>query len=243
MSKFHNLVSLGFFCGPASELERIGLRRASYPFDWLISDFQAVMNLIETNFDGFLEYKNLYQHKKNPNYYFDIKNKIHFFHDFDSFESLKGQIEKVKIKYDRRILRFYQTIVEPTLFIRYIANQEELEYIEDNHEKIINTLKFFNKNNELILVGNEDLLSRVLNIYIVKSDDNDIVAREFLNKNKELKDYLLNNVLFSEDVLKENIKKFNEKEKNKKKKKVFISRIFFKAKTKMMKKYIHDKIV
>lgn len=40
-TNYKHVISLGFFCSVALELERKGLRDASYPFDWLISDFQG----------------------------------------------------------------------------------------------------------------------------------------------------------------------------------------------------------
>ena len=60
--KFSNIVSLGSFCSVAMELEKKGLRGASYPFDWLISDsFECVISEIENGFGDFLnlEFLNL----------------------------------------------------------------------------------------------------------------------------------------------------------------------------------------
>ncbi len=55
---YKNIMSLGYFCGVARELERVGLRNASYPFDWIIStDFKQVIKLIENNFENFLSKK------------------------------------------------------------------------------------------------------------------------------------------------------------------------------------------
>lgn len=39
MRKFKHYISLGFFCAPAMELEKRGLRNESLPFDWLISEW------------------------------------------------------------------------------------------------------------------------------------------------------------------------------------------------------------
>lgn len=32
--EYENVISLGYFCSVASEIERLGLRRHSGPFDW-----------------------------------------------------------------------------------------------------------------------------------------------------------------------------------------------------------------
>ena len=50
---FSHFISLGYFCSVALELERVGLRSASSPFDWLVSDFSGVIDLIENHFDSF----------------------------------------------------------------------------------------------------------------------------------------------------------------------------------------------
>lgn len=47
-------ISLGYFCSIAMELERLGLRSESSPFDWLISDFEGVIHAIENHFEDFL---------------------------------------------------------------------------------------------------------------------------------------------------------------------------------------------
>lgn len=37
-----NYISLGYFCSIAMDLEKLGLRNESLPFDWVISDFEGV---------------------------------------------------------------------------------------------------------------------------------------------------------------------------------------------------------
>ncbi len=39
ITKFEHVISLGFFCSPALELKKLGFRDASYPFDWVISEW------------------------------------------------------------------------------------------------------------------------------------------------------------------------------------------------------------
>ena len=66
---FENVISLGFYCEVAKELERIGLRSASYPFDWLISSWSGVEKMIDNNFDGFLNYDDLQQYENSREKY------------------------------------------------------------------------------------------------------------------------------------------------------------------------------
>ncbi len=46
--EFKNYISLGYFCEVAKDLERLGLRNQSSPFDWVISYFPKVIYAIDT---------------------------------------------------------------------------------------------------------------------------------------------------------------------------------------------------
>lgn len=119
-----NYISLGYFCSVASELEKLGLRTESSPFDWVISDFEGDINNIKNHFADYLDYIFLSQDKQNREIYKNIKYNICFFHDFNKYTSLKKQLPHVAEKYNRRIERFYKSITSPTLFIRYISDEE-----------------------------------------------------------------------------------------------------------------------
>lgn len=154
---YRTVISLGFFCSVAQELERIGLRDASYPFDWLISDFGGVITAIETRFKDFLRYDYLAQMRVNPRYYINTEYGFQYYHDFNSYQPLKKQLRKVKKKYKRRIKRFYKVISKPTLFVRYIQDDKELKWIENNYNSIILLLKSFNSHNSIVFISNDDL--------------------------------------------------------------------------------------
>lgn len=189
MEKYKHFISLGYFCSVALELERIGLRSCSSPFDWCISEWEGVERAITTHFENFLCYDNLYQNRIERAHYKDVTYDIAFFHDFNKYVPLEEQIDAVQAKYQRRIQRFYENISEPTLFIRYISNEsgrKEIDYIEKNYTRIIRELKKFNSNNDIIFIANTEITSQVINIYTVEKDENDVVARKPLDKNLEL---------------------------------------------------------
>lgn len=199
MPKYKNAVSLGFFCSPAIELNYLNLRKSSYPFDWVISSkFNLVLELIDNGFKDFLNPEFLFQLKKYPQYYRNIKYDIDFYHDFDELKSFNKQIDKIKQKYDRRIARFYDTIREPTLFLRYICSTDEAIYIKNNYEKISILLRSYNANNAIIFVANREnsylKTSSDIKVWYVEKDNNDDVARRFLQKNPEIQAYILENV-------------------------------------------------
>ena len=199
MPKYQNIISLGYFCSPAIELNHLNLRKSSQPFDWVVSgNFSKVLELIDNNFKDFLNPKFLFQYKEHPQYYRNTKYDIDFYHDFDELRSFNKQIDKIKHKYDRRISRFYKTIKEPTLFLRYICSNKEAIYINHNYEKITKLLKSYNSDNDIIFVANKEdsylKTSSDIKVWYVEKDINDGVARHFLRENSELKAYILNNV-------------------------------------------------
>lgn len=57
-----HVISLGHACPSAFALSRNGLRNASYPFDWVISEEDTIKMCIEDNFSLFLD-RNQYYHK------------------------------------------------------------------------------------------------------------------------------------------------------------------------------------
>ncbi|GAJ62101.1 DUF1796 family putative cysteine peptidase [Streptococcus parauberis] len=199
-SQFKHFISLGYFCSIAQDLEKLGLRDKSYPFDWCITDLEKNIELINNNFESILDMDLLSQDKEIPHHYRNDKYDFYFFHDFNSEETLKDQLQNVKDKYKRRIKGFYKDIEEPTLFIRYISPEKinsegkplELIYIEENHSHILDTLKRFNPKNEIIYITNIGFQSEVIKVFNVSNDDGDIVSRSPLYKQNSLFNYFSN---------------------------------------------------
>lgn len=194
MHNFKHFISLGSFCSVALDLEALGLREASMPFDWNIDlRFEGVIGCIEKKFEHFLDEEELKQSEEAPEHYMN-RYEIQFFHDFNMWEPLKDQLPAVQDKYERRVRHFYQITQEPTLFIRYMDDRildedgtpHELRYIEENYDHILAVLKDLCPENELILIANEGVKSNKLKIYGVEKDRGDIVARVPREKNAEL---------------------------------------------------------
>ena len=242
---YKHYISLGSFCSVALELERIGLRETSAPFDWLITDFEGVIRAIDSHFSEWLEYKNLLQNEKFHCQYKDTYYKCMFFHDFNKYDPLESQIDSVRAKYQRRIDRFYDMIKEPTLFIRYLNDKklengklEELLYIEEKYDYIIEVIKSFNPDNDILFIANEGAESDIINIHSVEKDKDDYVAREFLEKMPTL-DRKLRECNY--ENRNENLKIFKKKKRKERFNKSFIVRIIKSLKEKNKKEYIHDK--
>lgn len=58
-SKF---VSLGQNCSTSWYLKQLGLKKESFPFDWIFSSPEIIRHCINDNFDRFLDKKLIYQH-------------------------------------------------------------------------------------------------------------------------------------------------------------------------------------
>lgn len=212
----YNIVSLGFFCGVAMELERVGLRNCSLPFDWIISgDFQSVLALIANHFEGFTETDNLYQEFEIcPSYYYNKACNVHFYHDFSRYKDFKQQYDSFRAKYSRRIERFYQTIERPTIFVRYCSNHEELKYISENQEKISSFLKTFNPSNEILYITSLESQLEIENSLHVEKEAGAGVVDLFLDQLPQLRTYLEKNSILRGEI-KKNIMRW-KRNKNKK---------------------------
>ncbi len=213
-----NYVSLGYFCEVAQDLEKLGLRNFSSPFDWGISKFEEVLKAINNNFEGFMEYENLVQDITKRERYYDTNYKYWSFHDFDKYLSLEKQYKKVKEKYRRRIERFLKNIKSPTLFVHYISSEEidengkskEIKWIEENYNYIFETLKKFNTENDIVFIGDEKSCSDIVKVYHVSRDEGDVVCRTPIYSNSELLAKLQSAELVGKE---ENKKRYLEKDK------------------------------
>lgn len=189
--KYKNVISLGYWCGPALELRRTGFRSASFPFDWLIVDFREVIRLIESGFQDFFVCDNMAQYESNPYYYIDTIHGTEFYHDFDAYKSFDAQFNEISEKYNRRIKRFYKEIESPTLFIRYLKNEEECEWIQGHLEGIIKLLKKSNQKNTIVFVGDVTYSSYFSDFfYPITNSKEGKVVDNFLDLTPSLMDYI-----------------------------------------------------
>lgn len=188
---------MGYFCSVAMELERKGLRTASYPFDWMISDsFENILKLLRSNFEGFLDIESFYQ-EEIPNHYYNCCTGIHFYHDFDATTPLSDQMCSVTAKYDRRIKRLYEDVKDPSLFVRYCLNEEEVLWVQNNLGSILSQLKRYNPENSIVFIVPQYVKSEITSILCdgggyflcIISESKDVV-RQYFKTNPEFLRYL-----------------------------------------------------
>lgn len=65
-------------------------------------------------------------------------------------------------------------------------------WIEENFNYIQDVIKGFNKNNEIMFIGNDGIISDRVKIYHISPDENDRVARQWISKNINLCDFFSN---------------------------------------------------
>ena len=102
------IVSFGFDCNVAIEMRHHKIRKEAFPFDWVVSPPDMMIEMIQTDFLGWLEYENLKSYSAESRRTIskvdvvDVKTKCIYMHDFDD---LVEDFTAVKDKYNRRILR------------------------------------------------------------------------------------------------------------------------------------------
>lgn len=172
---FEHYISLGYCCYVAWDLKEMGLREASLPFDWTRTKWKAIERSYKTHFAGMLEYDCLYQKMNNPVVYKNLDYGIGFFHDFNQYDSLKMQLKAVQEKYNRRIDRLFQYINQPSLFIRYCMNKDELSYIAVHYSEIKKVVKHSNAMNEIAFISDDfDLdvdISNIDYVFFIEKDN------------------------------------------------------------------------
>ena len=123
-----------------------------------------------------------FQSTQNPDYYYNNKSKCWFYHDLTKFADFDSQYCVVRCKYEKRIRRFYNAISKPTIFLRYIDNQADADFINRNEQDILNFLQSFCPDNKLYYIYNDNLFCTAQNSFAVKIDENDTVARNFFTQ-------------------------------------------------------------
>lgn len=158
---FENFISLGYYCGVAASMSKLGIRSCSGPFDWYISEFQGVLECIENDFGDFLDVNNL-EVVSNGTAFEDKKYNFYLGHEIKV--SFERDWETIYRKYMGRINAFKEQIKKKTCFMRAVRDREELLYIKNNMQHINRIIKKQNAENEIVYIvsnrisDNNDLL-------------------------------------------------------------------------------------
>lgn len=112
---FPTNISIGADCTPALTLRELGIREASFPFDWVTTPLESVIALFRSDFQSFLDLEEIeileiasdewYKPNHEPNYAYNRKCGIAYHHDQMSEGVLQPDFVA---KYRRRIERMYR---------------------------------------------------------------------------------------------------------------------------------------
>jgi hypothetical protein len=133
--EINNFCSLGTLCHSSLLLKRTKLKKESYPFDWIFSDYNIIIHCISDNFKIFLDksyYININKNKCGHSYYHEKM--------FNHHNPLK--IEDYNY-YNRCVERFKKLLKssESKLFVMMYVNKDTKE-IRNEIKKLV---KFNNK--------------------------------------------------------------------------------------------------
>lgn len=164
-------IPLGTSCAVAYQLNKLGLRKESYPFDWAKFSINKINNVLENNFDSFSnlnikKFSDKHIHKDyyiNSSKYTNIsgsyilynKYNIQFAHEL----LINNNINNLKEKFNDRIKRFYNT----SKFIYFIIldinhKQYKNHYIQKliyNLDKIFTSYKILYISNTKVTENNK----------------------------------------------------------------------------------------
>lgn len=152
---YEHCISLGWFCGTASSLARLGLRGFSSPFDWMFSDLDQVIDQIEHRFIDFMKKENLEVVADDPKVFIDKKYGFYCNHDIK--ENFETEYADIYVRYSRRAKRFLESVKEPTCFFRAVRSEEEIRYIREHADHIEHVLKRYNPQNTIVYILLEDM--------------------------------------------------------------------------------------
>jgi hypothetical protein len=116
---FQWVISLGTACDTAYQVRRIFGNPESYPFDWLVTPFDGLVELFRNRFEGFLSAEDLAL-GDDGTFIYDSRYKVRFHHDFENPGDFRPEICHVQEKYIRRRDRLHSILSGPgaVLFVR-----------------------------------------------------------------------------------------------------------------------------
>ncbi len=176
---------MGEACQPAHHLRLNGLRQAAFPFDWICTPPESLINILQSKFEGFFDKENIFSqgiiHQTGENY-INKKYNFVFVHDFKNAADFEDNFNKVKEKYERRIQRFYQALTcsSKIYFIRHKMPKDKTILLNDFLIKNFPNLEY----NLLIIDDTEEIkqgwhIKNVINCYMQTAPFNNATDPKF----------------------------------------------------------------
>jgi hypothetical protein len=169
---FDNYIGLGSNCSLTYQLNKLNLRKYSYPFDWAKISINQLINVLENNFDN---YTNLQIEKLSDCHLINeqipsllIKNiyNIKFAHEVLS--DLSSHLDKFKIKLLQRVNRF-NNLLKSNIKVKFVRIElyKITQAYFDSINILIKILEKYSNNFELLLILNYDKDIRYTNSKVI----------------------------------------------------------------------------
>ena len=128
-------ISIGANCTPALTLRELGIREASFPFDWVTTPLESVIALFRSDFQSFMDLEEIeileiasdewYKPNHAPRYAYNRKCGIAYHHEL----TLEGVLHPDFVaKYRRRIERMYRLFRSGTHIRMVRLKKYEFQY-------------------------------------------------------------------------------------------------------------------
>jgi DNA replicative helicase MCM subunit Mcm2 (Cdc46/Mcm family) len=128
-------ISLGGNCSIGWQLAQYNLRSESYPFDWVKIKINQLINILENNFNDYVESLQIKKYSQaHESYILTNSYSVQFAHELVKDNDL-NDLNNLKNKLINRINRFCNLPNEHIIFLRI-----ELEPIKSNYIEKINKL-------------------------------------------------------------------------------------------------------
>ena len=115
MEKTNYIISLGCSCNVSYFIKNLSLKRFSLPFDWVFSNCKMIIDILNNNFEDFIDTKYIIGQCEHKKYHKKMFNH-------------KDMTQKENIEYYKRcITRFQKVINSPKKNYLYIHHIKYLE--------------------------------------------------------------------------------------------------------------------
>ena len=149
----NEVCSLGNLCHSAYLLKNNKLKKCSYPFDWIFSNVDIIIDCLNNNFNFFLKKEYLIDHSNFPN----DKNKCgHKLYHKNMFYHHNPRLDENYKYYKRCINRFNNLLKNDNnklFLIINVNNKNKLNLnIKEKLKKLNNTLSKYTKNYRILYI-------------------------------------------------------------------------------------------
>ena len=122
MTFYNHVYSLGPFCHTGNLLQRLDVKKESYPFDWICTNLNTIIHCIENDFKIFLDKKYYNSDIKNDKIIHTYYNE--HFNGKGSFDNIKDMTDEKYDYFIRCVDRFRKLLHRPKRKMRQKHNYD-----------------------------------------------------------------------------------------------------------------------